>query len=203
MRICSEKSYVAPTVYQGSYCAVQRTMEDSLLPVLRRHGLAYHAYGASGGGFLAKTPEHLRAGGDAGGRWDGSNAVGQLYRALYADRETTMAALEAWQVVARDEGVTGAELAFRWVVHHSVLDGERGDAVIVGARGVDQLRSTLAAVAKGPLSEGAAKRIGEIWDGVRGDSFLDGFNADQEKWVGVSAQVRHMDGEFVKGYKKE
>lgn len=190
---------MVPTVYQGSYNAVQRTMEDELLPVLRRHGLCYYAYSASGGGFLAKTPEALRTGGGdgelAGGRWDRTNFIGALYNKLYTDRAATMAALEAWRGVAAAENVSGSEMAYRWAVHHSALDGARGDAVVVGARGAEQLRATLEAVGRGPLSEGAVAQIEEIWEGARSESFLDNFNADEEGTTSISARIAKMSGE--------
>lgn len=204
-------------MYQGAYSAVQRTMEAELLPVLRRHGLCYYAYSASGGGFLAKTPAALRAGaGSAGaGRWDRANVVGALYHGLYADRPATMAALQAWCEIAAAEGeaeagakeekgpggdddgdapprvvVSGAEMAYRWIVHHSALDGARGDAVIIGAASEEQLRQTLAAVrGRGPLSEGAVARIEALWEGVRAESFLDNFNADEEASMTISAMI--------------
>jgi aflatoxin B1 aldehyde reductase len=36
--------YVKPSVLQGQYNLLARKGEDDLLPVLRKHGIAYYAY---------------------------------------------------------------------------------------------------------------------------------------------------------------
>ncbi|KAK1146787.1 hypothetical protein N8T08_002548 [Aspergillus melleus] len=41
---CEAYGYVKPTVYQGDYSAVNRGMEKKLLPILRKHGIAYNAF---------------------------------------------------------------------------------------------------------------------------------------------------------------
>ncbi|MCI2435639.1 aldo/keto reductase, partial [Listeria monocytogenes] len=73
-----------------------------------------------------------------------------------------VAALDAWERVAAAEGIDRAELAYRWIFYHSQLSADHGDAVIVGASRPDQLRATVAAVRKGPLSADAAQNIAAI-----------------------------------------
>lgn len=175
IRICKINDWVIPTVYQGSYNAVQQTMKDELLPVLRKFGISYFAYSPSGGGFLAKKPEQLQ-GGAGEGRWDPKDFVGELYHRLYVNNERTMSALGKWNELAASQGVPGIELAYRWVVHNSVLDGTLGDAVIVGVRTEQQLRDTLSAINKGPLTEDVVKNTEEIWESIKGGSFLDNIN---------------------------
>lgn len=175
VQICKEKSYVLPTVYQGSYSAIQRLMESELLPILRKHKICYYAYSPSAGGFLAKTAEQLKEG-SVSARWDASNFMGTMYRSLYASKEASIEALGRWHEVAEAEGITGIDMAYRWAVHNSVLDGSLGDAVIFGALKEDHLRGTLAAMEKGPLSNDAAAKIEKIWDSVKADSHLDNFN---------------------------
>lgn len=175
VQICKDKGYVLPTVYQGSYSAIQRLMEVELLPVLRKHNICYYAYSPSAGGFLAKTPEKLKGTGSSV-RWDPSSFMGEMYRSLYANKEATMEALGIWHEIAETEGITGIEMAYRWIVHSSVLDGSLGDSIIFGALKEDHLRGTLAAIEKGPLSEATAAKIEKIWDSVKVDSHLDNFN---------------------------
>lgn len=52
LRICKENGYVKPTVFQGSYAAVARGIEDEILPLLRENGIALYAYSPIAGGFL-------------------------------------------------------------------------------------------------------------------------------------------------------
>jgi aflatoxin B1 aldehyde reductase len=43
--ICEKRGFVSPSVYQGQYNPIARNVEEELFPVLRRHGIAFHAYG--------------------------------------------------------------------------------------------------------------------------------------------------------------
>jgi aflatoxin B1 aldehyde reductase len=44
VQICEENGYVKPTVYQGHYNAIARAAEKDLVPVLRKHGIAFYAF---------------------------------------------------------------------------------------------------------------------------------------------------------------
>ena len=44
VKICDEKRFVKPTVYQGQYNAIVRSGEQELFPVLRKHGIAFYAW---------------------------------------------------------------------------------------------------------------------------------------------------------------
>lgn len=50
--ICKVKGYVLPSVYQGVYNALHRTVEHELLPCLRKYGIAFYAYNPLAGGWL-------------------------------------------------------------------------------------------------------------------------------------------------------
>ncbi len=84
-----------------------------------------------------------------------------MYSALYG-RESLYAALDEWDEIAKEAGITKAALAYRWIAWHSALKIENGDAVIVGASKAAQLEETLTAIEAGPLDEKSAKRIDEI-----------------------------------------
>ncbi|KUI53343.1 Aflatoxin B1 aldehyde reductase member 3 [Cytospora mali] len=171
IRICQERNYVLPTVYQGNYNAVARRAETDLFPILRDNNISFYAYSPIAGGFLAKTPEGLRKGGK--GRWDPESFVGKIYRSLYADKPATMAALGKWHEVADAEGISALEMAYRWVVHNSILDESKGDAVVIGPRSPAQLRGAMEAIRKGPLSAECQGKIDAIWKIVENGSFLD------------------------------
>jgi aflatoxin B1 aldehyde reductase len=42
--MCKDKGWVLPTVYQGHYNAITRGAEKDLIPVLREHGIRFHAF---------------------------------------------------------------------------------------------------------------------------------------------------------------
>lgn len=102
-----------------------------------------------------------------------------------------LAALDKWHEIAKAEGVPAAELAFRWVFYHSILDASKGDAVIIGASSLAQLKGTVAGIRKGPLSAEAQKGIQGVWEGVKQDAFLDNVN-------GLSDDFKKNLGEAVK-----
>lgn len=40
--ICEDKSYAKPSVYQGLYNLLSRESEETLLPLLRMHNIAFN-----------------------------------------------------------------------------------------------------------------------------------------------------------------
>lgn len=90
-------------------------------------------------------------------------------------------ALDRWNKIASSEGIPASELAFRWVFHNSILDGSKGDAVIVGASSFKQLRETVAAVRKGPLSAAVQGQIQDVWEGMKHEAFLDNVHGRSEE----------------------
>ncbi|GIK00815.1 hypothetical protein Aspvir_004844 [Aspergillus viridinutans] len=174
VRIAKEKGYVLPSVYQGNYNAIARRIETELLPVLRENNIRFYAYSPIAGGFLTKTKEQLLAGGE--GRWDPNSMVGQVYNKLY-NKPAMLEALDDWAEIAAAEGITKAELAYRWVFFHSHIRQNLGDAVLVGASKISQFEETVAAIQRGPLSADAVKRIDAIWEKIKDLAILDNFNA--------------------------
>ena len=60
-------------------------------------------------------------------------------------------ALAKIEAVAQKHGLTLAEIALRWVSHHSLLKREHGDAVLIGASSVKHIEENLVDLEKGPL----------------------------------------------------
>lgn len=170
IRTAEENGFVVPSVYQGNYSAVARRTEDEILPTLRKHNMAFYAYSPIAGGFLSKSRAELAA----QGRFSDDDPLAKIYNAMY-NRPGLVAALDVWGQIALDEGVSRAELAYRWIVYHSMLRGDLGDAVVVGARKETQLRDTMQAMKRGPLSPGAVERIDEFWEGVKAEAWLDNY----------------------------
>jgi aflatoxin B1 aldehyde reductase len=173
--ICKDKGYVLPTAYQGNYSPVARHLEASLFPLLKKLGIVFYAYSPIAGGFLTKTAADLDAG---AGRFN-PQAIGGLYTKLY-DKPSLRAALIKWNEIADKEGVSKAELAYRWVAHHSVIaedgwvKGEQ-NGVIIGASKLEQVEQTAEGIKKGKLSQEAVKGIEEIWQSVKADAPVDNF----------------------------
>lgn len=167
--IAKENGYPLPAVFQGNYNPVARHYETSLFPTLRKLGIHFYAYSPLAGGFLTKSTADIDAG---AGRFN-AKALGGLYVALY-DKPSLRDALAKWNAVAEKEGVSKAELAYRWVAYHSALQGDE-DGVIFGASSVRQVEQTAQALKKGKLSDEAVKAIEEIWESVKDEAPTDNF----------------------------
>lgn len=168
----SSKGYVLPSVYQGNFNAVARHYEETLFPLLRELKISFQAYSPIAGGFLTKSPETLES---AGGRWDPSSMVGQLYHKFY-NKPSLVEALSEWQSIAEEAGISKAALAYRWVRFNSILAAEHGDAIIIGSNRVEQLKQTLDALDQGPLEPNIVKRIDHVWETIKHEAPIDNYH---------------------------
>ncbi len=172
--VCEAKGLVVPTVYQGLYNPVNRKCEEELLPLLRKLGISFNAYSPLAGGFLTKTKEHVV---NEEGRFAKDQFFG-LYGKMY-NNEPFLEAHEDWGTIADEEGVTRAELAYRWMYYHSSLKGELGDGILLGGRQI-QLEEIFESINRGKLSNQAVKRIQELWEKLQPHvKFIDNFGAMQ------------------------
>ncbi|EXJ82863.1 hypothetical protein A1O3_06678 [Capronia epimyces CBS 606.96] len=173
--------YVLPTVYQGCYSPVTRKPEDVLLPLLRRLGFSFYAYSPLAGGFLTKTKDQILAG---VGRFNPNDMYGAMYRQMFG-KPNYLDSLAAWAEIADQEGVSRAELAYRWVAWSSALNEECGDALILGCSSLDQMTQAVCGIEKGPLSDQAQSAIDALWAKVQHEALMDNFEA---------AQLGRLDG---------
>ncbi|RMZ68182.1 Aldo keto reductase [Pyrenophora seminiperda CCB06] len=173
--ICKAKGYPLPAVYQGNYNPVARHPEKLLFPTLRKLGINFYAYSPIAGGFLTKTTADL----DAGVNRFSKEALGGLYKTLY-DKQPMREALSKWNELAEKEGVSKAELAYRWVAYHSALTEEE-DGVIFGASKIEQVEETSKWLKKGKLSEQAVKGIDEIWESVKSVAPIDNYHSGPDR----------------------
>lgn len=171
--LAKEKGYPLPEVYQGNYNPVARHLEKNLFPVLRKLNIVFYAYSPLAGGFLTKSAADLDAG---AGRFN-KDALGGMYVSMY-DKPTLREGLKTWNQIADKEGVSKAELAYRWVAHHSALT-EEGDAVIFGASSIRQIEQTAGGIKKGKLSAEAVKGIDALWESVKAEAPVDNYIASR------------------------
>jgi aflatoxin B1 aldehyde reductase len=99
-----------------------------------------------------------------------------MYRAMYG-KPALLEALEEWDAIAKEAGVSKAALAYRWVLYHSALKGGFGDGCIIGATRTEQLEETLHDIKEGPLPKGAVERIEAIWGRVEHEAPVDNYNS--------------------------
>jgi aryl-alcohol dehydrogenase-like predicted oxidoreductase len=168
--------YVLPTVYQGNYSPVTRRQETDLFPTLRKLGIAFYAYSPMAGGFLTKTKEAIIDGADAGRFSNNGIPIAKMYRSMYM-KPAYLNALDEWAAAAEEEGVSKAELAYRWVSYHSPLKPGQGDAIIFGARNNEQAVQTVQGLKKGPLKESVLRKIDDVWEKIKHEAPVDNFHS--------------------------
>ncbi|EPQ51525.1 Aldo/keto reductase [Gloeophyllum trabeum ATCC 11539] len=165
--ICRKNGWIAPTVYQGVYNALHRGVEPELFPCLRKFGISFYEFNPLAGGYLTGRYMSPDAPAEKGSRFDPETLVGKIARKRYFT-DTHFHALESIKAVAEKHGLTMAEVALRWVAHHSLLKREHGDSVIIGASSVKHTQENLVDLEKGPLPEEVVQVLNEAWDSVKG-----------------------------------
>jgi len=157
--ICRQRGWVQPTVYQGVYNALDRVVEEELIPCLRKFGIRFAAYSPLAGGLLTgfhlENPELLAK----NGRFDPKSFAAVFYGPRYAHSKPV---LERVKSLAEKHGLTLTECGVRWIVHHSKLRPE--DHGVIYGGNLEQIRTALDAHAKGPLPEDIVKEFEDSWD---------------------------------------
>ncbi|ETS86724.1 hypothetical protein PFICI_00552 [Pestalotiopsis fici W106-1] len=178
VKACKANNFVLPSFFQGSYNPIARLPEDELLPVLRKHNITFVAYSPMAGSFLAKPAQSFRDDPESfQGRWNKESFLGKIHHFLYS-RPLTLQTLDKWHEIAEAEGISGAEMAYRWVAYHSALT--KDDGMVIGATTIEQWKSNLEGIQKGPLSPHAAAKIDALWTPeLKAGSFLDHFQTIQ------------------------
>lgn len=64
--------------------------------------------------------------------------------------------------------ITDAEVALRWLKHHSQLRKSLDDAIIVGASSIKHLEGNLVDLEKGPLPNEVVEVVESAWVAVKG-----------------------------------
>ena len=162
--LCKERGWPRPTVYQGLYNGLSRKPEAELFPALRKLGMRFYAYNPLAGGLLSGR---YRGYGDdpAPGRFTfRPNYRNRYWKRSYFD------ALDTLGEACRDAEIRLPEAAFRWLAHHSRLDREAGDGILVGASQIGHLEQNLAAAEKGPLPEAVVHAFADAWEAVKPES---------------------------------
>jgi aflatoxin B1 aldehyde reductase len=159
---CRQNGWVLPTVFEGVYNPLSRKAETELFAALREFGMRFYAYNPLAGGML--TGKYFS--------FDESPSNGRFaLRDSYPKRYWKKSFFDAVDVIRKAcKGLSLIEASFRWLVHHSMLDAEKGDSIIIGASNLEQLRQNLAACNECPLSEEVVTAFGKAWEISKPDS---------------------------------
>merc|ERR1712018_22196 len=168
---CKANNWIKPSVYQGMYSAVTRQVEHELIPCLRYHDIAFYAYSPLGGGILSgkyqfqdQDSKKIPKGRFNGVGWD------KVYRDRYWKEEHFVAMEKLKELLAQHhpgEEITVPGAAFRWIYNHSLLDGNHGDAVVLGASRMEQLNTNLELSKTEPLHKEVVSFLDDWWKSTK------------------------------------
>ena len=158
---CRQNGWMLPTVYQGMYNALTRDVEKELFACLHHYDISFYAFNPLAGGLL--TGKYLTA--------EKTPDTGRFHqRPHYRDRywkEAYFDVLQQLSIKSVGLGVTPVEVAMSWLTHHSLLDAERGDAIILGASRLEQLDENLNAMKAVPLDQSILDILDEGWEIIK------------------------------------
>ena len=162
--ICDQRGWVKPTVFEGIYNPLTRKAENELNACLNNFGMRFYAYNPMCGGLL--TGRY--------GKFEDAPTDGRFtHRPNYQKRYWKKNFFEAVDLIreaAEKHGITTIEATYRWLAYHSMLDSERGDAILIGASKLNHLKQNMEAVKAGPLPDDLVGAFEEAWTITKGDS---------------------------------
>lgn len=165
--ICKSNGWIMPSVYQGVYHVLQRSIESELFPCLRKYNMSLYAFQPLAGGFLTGRYKREQTEFEEGSRFDPKIIQGSIHRNRYWN-DAYFDALELIHGVAVEHGFTDGEVALRWLKYHSELSEDLKDAIIVGASSVKHLETNLSDLEKTSLPVDVVQALEQAWLMVKG-----------------------------------
>lgn len=156
--ICKEHGWMLPGIYEGLYNPLSRHAERELDGALRNYGIRFYAYNPLAGGMLTNKYSCK----------DRSIKTGRFtYRPNYQGRYWKNSYFNATEYIKRvctKYDIDIVEATYRWLAYHSMLSGERGDGIIIGASSLSQLRQNMNTIKNGILPEELKNAINDAWE---------------------------------------
>lgn len=162
--ICKSHGWVLPTVYEGVYNPLTRGAEQELNDCLNAYGLRFYAYNPTMGGMLTGKYKSVDEAPE-----DGRFTHRPGYQGKYW-KKSNFDALEVIREAIAPHGMAMIEATYRWLAYHSMLDGDRGDAILIGASKMNHLIGNMETVKAGPLPDDVVAAFDKAWELCRGDS---------------------------------
>ena len=162
--ICDKKGWVKPTIYEGIYNPLTRKAEVELNDALNHFGMRFYAYNPLSGGLLTGRYGSFEETPTEGRFTHRPNYVGRYWKESFFD------ALKVIDDASHKLGVTSVEAVYRWLAFHSMLNSERGDAIIIGVSKLDHLFQNMNAVKNGPLPGEMVEAFETAWAVSKKDS---------------------------------
>lgn len=162
--ICDKHGWVKPTIYQGIYNPLTRKAETELNACLDHYGMRFYAFNPMAGGLLTGRYGKFEDAPTDGRFTHRPNYQGRYWKKSYFD------AVEIIKSAAEKHGITSIEATYRWLAYHSMLNGDRGDGILIGASKMSHLKQNMESVEKGPLPDDVLAAFEEAWNISKKDS---------------------------------
>ena len=162
--ICDSRGWVKPTVFQGIYNPLTRKAETELNACLNHFGMRFYAYNPLAGGLLT---------GRYGAFEDDPTDGRFTHRPNYQKRYWKKSFFEAVDLIRKageKYGINTIEATYRWLAFHPMLDGNRGDAILIGASKLGHLQQNMDTLKAGPLPEEMVQAFEQAWAVTKADS---------------------------------
>ena len=162
--ICDSRGWVKPTVFQGIYNPLTRKAETELNACLNHFGMRFYAYNPLAGGLLTGRYGHYE---------DDPTDGRFTHRPNYQKRYWKKSFFEAVDLIRKageKYGINTIEATYRWLAFHSMLDGSRGDAILIGASKLGHLQQNMDTLKAGPLPEEMVQAFEQAWAVTKADS---------------------------------
>lgn len=163
-QICDRNGWVKPTVFEGIYNPLTRKAEIELNDCLNHFGMRFYAYNPMCGGLLTGRYERFEDAPTDGRFTHRPNYQKRYWKKSYFD------AVDIIREAADKHGITTIEATYRWLAYHSMLNGDRGDAIIIGASKCSHLVQNMNAGKNGPLPCDLLDAFEQAWTVARPDS---------------------------------
>lgn len=161
--ICEKQGWVKPTVFEGVYNPLSRKAEIELNDCLNHFGMRFYAYNPMAGGLLTGRYGSVQEEPSDGRFTHRPNYQKRYWKKSYFD------AVERIKTASEKHGITTIEATYRWLFWHSMLNGDRGDAILVGASKLHHLEQNMETVKAGPLPDEVVQAMEEAWNITKGD----------------------------------
>ena len=162
--ICDKHGWIKPTVYEGIYNPLTRKAEAELYACLNYFGMRFYAYNPMAGGLLTGRYGKFEDTPTEGRFTHRPNYQGRYWKKSYFD------AVDIIKTASEKHDITTVEATYRWLAYHSMLNGERGDAVLIGASKLQHLKQNMETVKVGPLPADIVAAFEDAWEVSKKDS---------------------------------
>ena len=161
---CKQNGWIVPTIYEGLYNPLSRLAEGELSQVLDNFGLRFYAYNPLAGGILTNKYAGIDDAPAEGRFTNRPNYKNRYWKKSYFDAAGEL------KKICEKYGISIIEATYRWIMFHSMLNTERGDARIIGASKLSQLEQNIRAVEGGELPEEIIAEFEKAWETTKSDA---------------------------------